>query len=227
MASKYKAVFFDLDGTLMETAYEIADAVNDTMSNYSLDKVDEEECKEWIGHGTLHLMILAISKVRNISYEEAKIHSQTDEMYAYFKERYYERTGTRSHLFDGAKELLTKLKDNNIKTAVITNKEGAFVKKILKAHNLSPLLDIVVSGDTLDVKKPDPKGLYHCMEFLKITDKKDILFIGDSQTDIKASQNAGIECWAVPYGYNAGEDIRDSNPDKMIETLQDVESILQ
>lgn len=225
--SKFKAIFFDLDGTLMETAYEIADAVNDTMSNFDLNSVDEEECKTWIGHGTLHLMLLAISKVKSISYEEAKNDSQTNELYDYFKLRYFERTGTRSWLFDGALELLQELKNNNIQTAVITNKEEAFVKKILKAHNLDTLLDLVVSGDTLDVKKPNPKGIFHIMHKLNIANNKDVLFIGDSNTDIVTAQNAGLECWAVPYGYNAGERIQDSNPDKMIDKLSDIPKLIE
>lgn len=224
--AKFKAVFFDLDGTLVESAYEIADAVNDTFTHFSIENVDDEQCKTWIGHGTLHLMIKAISFAKSISYEEAKNNGQTAEIYEYFKTRYAKRSGTRSWLFDGAFELLENLKANNIKTAVITNKEGLFTKKIIDTHNINDLIDVVVSGDTLEVKKPDPKGIFYAMEKMDITNTEDVLFIGDSKTDIETAKNANLECWAVPYGYNAGEKIEDSNPDKMINSLLEIRELI-
>ena len=224
--SKYKAVLFDLDGTLVESCLELMDALNDTMDKFDLSNVTKEETKSWIGHGTLHLLTMALAKVLNLPYEEVEKDKQTAICYTYFRERYSIHVGNHSFLFDGTIELLTKLKENNIKTAVITNKETAFTQKILDKHNLNELLDVVVCGDTLEVKKPNPKGIYHILDKLNITDKKEVLFIGDSDTDIKSAQNADIECWAVPYGYNSGEPIENSNPDKMIKTLKDVEVIL-
>lgn len=223
---KYKAVLFDLDGTLVESCLELMDALNDTMNEYDLANVSKEETKSWIGHGTLHLLTMALAKVLNTPYEEVEKDEKTKECYAYFRVRYAKHVGNHSFLFDGALEILKKLQANNIKTAVITNKETAFTQKILDKHNLNDVLDVVVCGDTLEVKKPNPKGIFHILDKLNITDKKDVLFIGDSDTDIKAAQNAEIECWAVPYGYNSGEPIESSNPDKMIKTLKDIEVIL-
>jgi phosphoglycolate phosphatase len=223
---KYKAVLFDLDGTLVESCLELMDALNDTMDKYDLDHVSKQETKSWIGHGTLHLLIMALSKVLNLPYEEVKKDKQTAFYYTYFRERYAKHVGNHSYLFDGAMDILKKLKEHNIKTAVMTNKETAFTKIILDKYNLNDVLDIVVCGDTLEVKKPNPKGIFYILDKLKITDKKDALFIGDSDTDIKTAQNAKIECWAVPYGYNSGEPIENSNPNKMIKTLKDIEIIL-
>ena len=223
---KYKAVLFDLDGTLVESCLELMDALNDTMDKYDLDKVTKEETKSWIGHGTLHLLTMALAKVLKMPYEEVEKDKQTEIRYAYFRKRYAKHVGNHSFLFDGAMELLKNLKTNNIKTAVITNKETAFTQQILDKHNLNDVLDVVVCGDTLEVKKPNPKGIFHILEKLEKKKKKDVLFIGDSDTDIKAAQNAKIECWAVPYGYNSGEPIESSNPDKMIKTLKDIEVIL-
>lgn len=223
---KYKAVLFDLDGTLVESCLELMDALNDTMNEYGFKEVNKEETKSWIGHGTLHLLTKCLSHTSGKSYGTVEKDEKLKEQYSFFRKRYAKHVGNNSYLFDGAIELLTKLKENNIKTAVITNKETAFTQKILDKHNLNELLDVVVCGDTLEVKKPNPKGIYHILDKLNITDKKDVLFVGDSDTDIKSAQNADIECWAVPYGYNSGEPIENSNPDKMIKTLKDVEVIL-
>jgi len=222
-----KAIFFDLDGTLLETSYEISDAINDTMEHFGLDKIDEEECKEWIGHGTLHLMRLATAKVKKISYKQAQDDTQMAALYDYFRIRYFERTGTRSWLFEGALKLLQTLKKNNIKIGIITNKETAFVEKILTAHKLDTLTDCIVCGDTLEVKKPDPAGVFYMMDKLDLKITEDILFIGDSKTDILTARNAKLRCWAVTYGYNAGEKIQDSSPDKIINSLEDIIKLIR
>ena len=76
------------------------------------------------------------------------------------------------------------------------------------------------------MKKPNPKCIDYAMEKLSITNKDEILFIGDSATDIDTAHNAQLECWAVPYGYNSGKPIQESNPTKMIEKLEEIKSIL-
>ena len=224
--AKYEAVLFDLDGTLMETAYEIADAVNDTMEQYGFDKVDDELCKTWIGIGTFHLMACALAHVNGGDIDAIKEDKKTLEIYDFFKERYFERTATRSHTFDGAIEILQKLQDANIKTVVITNKEELFAQKLLDKHGLTPLLDLSIGGDTLETKKPNPHCIDYTMEKLGLKDKSKLLFIGDSKVDIQTAKNANISCYAVPYGYNGGEDVRDENPDKMIDSLLEIQEIL-
>jgi phosphoglycolate phosphatase len=171
-------------------------------------------------------MLKAISHATGEKIQLVEKDMQFKEIYSYFRECYAKRAGTNSWLFDGALNLLKTLKENNIKTAIITNKEKAFTKKIINTHNLNELINIVISGDTLPVKKPNPEGIFHAMNTLEIKDLDDILFIGDSDTDIKAAQNANVECWAVPYGYNAGIPIEDSNPTKMIKTLKEITQIL-
>ena len=168
----YKAILFDLDGTLIETAYEIADAVNDTLEKFNLPPVDDEKCKNWIGLGTLHLVHCALSFVKSVSMEDVINDKETSVIYDYFKERYFSRTATRSWMFEGAVEVLEFLKKSNIKTAVITNKETMFTHKLMEKNNLTDLLDVVISGDTFDVKKPNSYCIDYVMEKFKITNKK-------------------------------------------------------
>jgi len=98
---------------------------------------------------------------------------------------------------------------------VVTNKEGAYTRTVLDAHGLTPLLDRIVSGDTLATKKPKPDGVQDCMLKLGAGAEK-TLFVGDSSIDIATARAAGVAVWAVPYGYNMGQRIEDSLPDRLI-----------
>jgi phosphoglycolate phosphatase len=86
---------------------------------------------------------------------------------------------------------------------------------MLKKHAIAEWFDVVISGDTLPVKKPDPAGVAHCLAKFGI--KKDrALFVGDSSVDVATARNAGVVIWALPYGYNEGQPIESSQPDRVI-----------
>ncbi|MCX7232368.1 MAG: HAD hydrolase-like protein, partial [Burkholderiales bacterium] len=103
-----------------------------------------------------------------------------------FDQHYQARCGTRSQLYPQVRETLLALRSRGVKLAVVTNKEGRYTATVLNAHQLLPLLDRVVSGDTLPTKKPDP------------------------------ARNAGVPVWALPYGYNMGQPIAACAPDRII-----------
>jgi phosphoglycolate phosphatase len=86
---------------------------------------------------------------------------------------------------------------------------------VLHAHQLSPLLDHVVSGDSLPTKKPDPAGIASCLAQFGVAPERS-LFVGDSSIDVACARNAGVTVWALPYGYNRGVPIEASAPDRVI-----------
>jgi phosphoglycolate phosphatase len=102
-----------------------------------------------------------------------------------------------------------------VKLAVVTNKEGRYTQTVLDAHGLMPLLDAVVSGDTLPTKKPDPAGIRWCLEKFGVAPAS-ALFVGDSSIDVATARNAGVAVWALPYGYNMGQAIEACQPDRVI-----------
>jgi phosphoglycolate phosphatase len=128
---------------------------------------------------------------------------------------YQQRCGTRSQLYPQVRETLTALRARGVKTAVVTNKEGRYTATVLNAHQLMPLLDCVVSGDTLPTKKPNPAGIAHCLEQLGVPVAR-ALFVGDSSIDVAAARSAGMAVWALPYGYNMGQPIEACAPDRVI-----------
>lgn len=211
----FDAILFDLDGTLIETAPEICDAVNDTLAHYEMGFVSQELVNNWIGHGTRELLIQALSFVGKTSEEKIRQSPGLNPIAAEFDRNYQKRCGTRSHLYPQVREVLATLRAQGVKLAVVTNKEGRYTQTILEVHNLANQFDAVISGDTLPVKKPNPAGIEHCLAQFNVP-KDRALFVGDSSIDVATARNAGIAVWALPYGYNMGQPIESYEPDRVI-----------
>jgi phosphoglycolate phosphatase len=214
-AYPYDMVLFDLDGTLIETAPEIADAVNDTLTAIGLDSVEQERVDRWIGHGTRELLIQALAFRWNVKADEVRHSDRFPAIEARFGECYQQRCGTRSHLYPQVRETLEALRAQGVKLAVVTNKEGRYTRTVLDAHALAPLFDRVISGDTLPVKKPNPLAIADCLLRYGVAANR-ALFVGDSSIDVATARNAGVAVWALPYGYNMGEPIETCGPDRVI-----------
>ena len=213
---RYDLILFDLDGTLVETAPEICDAVNDTLQHFGLSAVAQSQVNDWIGHGTLELLIQALAFVQNDSADAVRRSATLPEIAEIFKTHYRARCGTRSHCYPNVKQALAHLKAQGVRLAVVTNKESAYTQTVLDAHGLTAMFDRVISGDTLATKKPQAHGVLACLEMFELHPDR-ALFIGDSSIDIATARNAGVAVWAVPYGYNMGQEIADSKPDRLIQ----------
>lgn len=214
----FDAILFDLDGTLIETAPEICDAVNDTLAHYDMGFVSQALVNDWIGHGTRELLIQALAFVGKTTQEKIRQSPGLKPIAAEFDRNYQKRCGTRSHLYPHVREVLATLRAQGVKLAVVTNKEGRYTQTILDVHQLTSQFDAVISGDTLSVKKPNPAGIQHCLEQFGVP-KARALFVGDSSIDVATARNAGIAVWALPYGYNMGQPIESCEPDRVIENF--------
>jgi phosphoglycolate phosphatase len=215
MAHAFDLVMFDLDGTLVETAPEIMDATNDTLRRFDLAEVTQQQVNDWIGHGTRELLIQALAFTGKTDVAAVRVSDSLGLIAHEFDKHYQRRCGTRSQLYPQVRETLVALRARGVKTAVVTNKEGRYTATVLDAHQLTPLLDCVVSGDTLPTKKPNPAGIAHCLAQFGVT-KDRALFVGDSSIDVATARNAGVAVWALPYGYNMGAAIESCNPDRVI-----------
>lgn len=196
MRSHKKAYFFDLDGTLVETAPEIADAVNDTLRYFDWPEVRQTQVNDWIGHGTKELLIQALANVTETTVEAVRKSSDLKEALPIFDRYYQARCGTRSHLYPQVREVLSALRASDCKLAVVTNKEGRYTETVLRVHDLHAAFDVVVSGDTFPVKKPDPTSVVHCLARWQLK-SSDALFVGDSSIDATTARNAGVPVWLL------------------------------
>jgi phosphoglycolate phosphatase len=206
---------YDLDGTLLDTASEIAEATNLTLKEFNLQPVSQQQVRDWIGHGTGWLMKRAWEE------QNGSDKANWDEVMARFIHHYEATAGTTSVPFPFVLETLRKARDYGLKQAVVTNKETRFTNRILEKHGLTNLLDLVVCGDTLSVKKPNPAVIQHCLDTLGVA-QGEALFVGDSSIDMATAKAAGVLCWAVPYGYNLGRPIADAMPDRIVPDIREV-----
>lgn len=214
-ALPFDLVLFDLDGTLIETGPEIADAVNDTLGELQLAPVDEAQVARWIGHGTRELLIQALAHRRGVAADAVRQASDFADIESRFAAHYGRRCGTRSRLYPHVRQVLTELRAARVRLVVVTNKESAYTERVLASHQLADAFDRVISGDTLPVKKPNPLAVQDCLQRFAVAPAR-ALFVGDSAIDVATARAAGVPVWCVPYGYNAGEPIAESQPDRII-----------
>lgn len=213
-------VSLDLDGTLVDTAGEIAEAANRALAEHGLPAQPVPSLQLLIGHGAHALMLkvlaqLAGQRASHLAPPDA------DAVLASFDHHYADTTGTTGAPYPGARESLQLLRQRGVKLACTTNKELRHTQRLLQVHGWSTAFDLVIGGDSLPQKKPHASVLQHVARALGVAPAA-VAHIGDSATDVQAARNAGVAAWAVPYGYNAGEPILRAAPDRIFDSLPDM-----
>ncbi len=218
MHEAVKLIMFDLDGTLVETGVEIGNAVNATLRERGFATVTQQQIDGWIGRGAQELMIQALSVVTARSETQLRADITLPQTIAQFQTNYQNHCGTSSRLYPHVAAVLLALRERGVKLAVVTNKDKRFADLVLRACKIDDLFDVIVGGDSLAAKKPDPVGLQYCLNLFGVM-PGEALFVGDSSIDAAAARAAGVPVWLLTYGYNMHQDVRDSAPDRVIEDL--------
>ena len=224
-AQALRLVMFDLDGTLIDTAPEIADAVNDTLAQCGLPLVSQQQVRDWIGHGTRTLLIAALASAQGRTVQQIGADPDLPRIAGMFDGHYQNRCGSSSQPYPHVVEVLHSLRAHGVHLAVVTNKEGRYKDTVLRAHQFGKRFDLVISGDTLATKKPDPAGIAHCLAHFGVA-ADEALFVGDSSIDAATARNAGVAIWLLPYGYNMGQPIAACQPDRVIPNMRAVLTLL-
>jgi phosphoglycolate phosphatase len=210
---KVKAVMFDLDGTLLHTAPEIAAAANLMLADLSLETLPTARVQSYIGEGATMLIKRCLTGQKSVE-PEAELFAQAEPLFY----AHYAQHVTKSQPYDGVVDGLQAIWNKGLKLACVTNKPEEFTLPLLKTSGLADFFELVVCGDTLHKKKPDPIQLHHiCAKF--DVPEYEAMLVGDSNTDIAAAQAAGCFVVTVPYGYNQGRPIDLSQVDATINVL--------
>jgi phosphoglycolate phosphatase len=222
MLEKPKMVLIDVDGTLVDSVPDLAWCVDEMMRQLELPERGESSVRHWVGNGVPRLVERALTNDLDGTPDKALF----DKAYPIFLDLYADNTSKRSMLYDGVKEGLEYLQSAGYRLGCVTNKASQFTAPLLKTLGLYDLFEIVISGDTLPKKKPDPLPLLHAAEKLGVTPAESLM-LGDSMSDVKAARAAGFRIVCMTYGYNHGEDIRDSNPDAVIDSMAKLEGLFE
>jgi phosphoglycolate phosphatase len=214
-------VLIDLDGTLIDSVPDLAYCVDALMAQLGLPARGEAKVRQWVGNGIERLVKRALLDQLDGEPDPALLAKALP----IYLELYKENLSKRSRLYPGVKEGLQFLHDAGYKLGCITNKAAAFTEPLLKDLGIYDYFQIVVSGDTLPVKKPDPLPLLHAARFFKV-EPSHALMVGDSISDVKAARAAGFQVICMSYGYNHGQDISDAHPDAVIDSMAQLSGLL-
>ncbi len=209
---KFKSVTFDLDGTLLDTVGDLAEACRRMLEELELPTRSEEEIRSFVGQGMVVLVRRCLT--RDTVPDEAAMAQAVDA----FQRHYAAVNGVKTQFFQGVQEGLAAWAQTGLPLAVVTNKPAAFTEPLLQRTGLAPYFKVVVSGDTTPHRKPHPAPLLHACAALG-SDPVDNLHIGDSKHDIETARNAGCTVYCVPYGYNEGEPVNPAACDALVADL--------
>lgn len=215
-------VLIDVDGTLVDSTPDLAFCVNAMMEALDMPTYPQDLVRNWIGNGVERLTKRAL--IGQLDGEPDD--SLFQKAYPIFLDLYAENTSKRSSLFPGVREGLDFLKSEGFRLGCVTNKAEQFTHPLLKDLQVFDEFEIIISGDTLPQKKPDPLPLLHAAQALG-TDAEHSLMLGDSVSDVKAARAADFQIICMSYGYNHGEDIRKYEPDAVIDSMVELQGLLK
>lgn len=212
-----KAIIFDLDGTLVDTAGDLHAATNHILTSVGRDTVPLHAVKTFVGFGALKLIERGLEHTGGVA--DHSIENLKNTFLDYYKNNIAEH----SALYPGGQYLLDTLKEKNVRIGICTNKPYALAIKLLEELNIIQYFDAITGGDSFPYKKPDPR---HLLNTAHQTSKEGpYVMIGDSSPDILAAKSANIPVVAANYGYS-DQALEDLNPDATITSLTALQDLL-
>ncbi|MCB1803310.1 MAG: phosphoglycolate phosphatase [Gammaproteobacteria bacterium] len=218
---KPKMILIDVDGTLVDSVPDLAYCVDEMMRRLGLPERGEAKVRDWVGNGVERLVRRAL--VDNLVGEPDE--ADFERAYPLFLELYAANTSQRSMLYPGVREGLDYMKSQGYRLGCVTNKAAQFTLPLLRDLGIHDEFGIIVAGDTLAVKKPDPGPLLYAAKHFGVA-PADALMLGDSKSDVTAARAAGFQIVCMSYGYNHGEDIRDYSPDAVIDSMAQLPELI-
>ena len=208
--SKISTVLFDLDGTLIDTAPDMAAALDILCDEEQQTRLPYSRVRPVVSNGSVALVTLAFGET---------LEAQTlERLKARYLEIYQNHLAVHSQLFDEMDELLQQLEQNNIKWGVVTNKPGWLTEPLMASLGLTQRAACIVSSDSTENRKPHPEPMYFACQ-LTDTQPEDCVYVGDARRDIEAGQNAGMKTIIAEYGYiGDGENTNDWQADHSIQS---------
>ena len=219
--SRPEMVLIDVDGTLVDSVPDLAYCVDAMLSELGMPRRGEKRVRHWVGNGVERLVKRALINQLDGEPDEALYVRALP----VFEALYRDNTSKRSCLYPGVEEALDFLQTTGVRMGCVTNKASQFTLPLLKDLGVDDYFEIVICGDMVERKKPDPQSLLMAAEQLE-TEPRASMMIGDSMSDVNAARAAGFQIVCMSYGYNHGEDIRDYDPDAVLDSMDEIRDIV-
>ncbi|MFT3730950.1 MAG: HAD family hydrolase [Hyphomicrobium sp.] len=208
-------IVFDLDGTLVDTAPDLAEATNHVLSTLNLERVNELQIRPFVGHGALAMIDGAV-KSHGRTLSERELHDLFEVFLTYYSAHIADRSVPYPHVVAA----LDRLKADGATLAVCTNKMEAQARSVLEALRLDDYFSALTGRDSLGTYKPDPKHLTGTIALAGGRPDKSVM-VGDSETDIKTAKAASVPVVAVSFGYSV-DPVLSFGPDAIIDDYRDL-----
>ncbi len=217
---EYKGIIFDLDGTLIDTLEDLADSVNEALERMGYPVWPVEAYRFKVGRGFRNLMENSVPETVR---EDGGV---IDRMLGFFVEAYDRRYMNKSHPYEGVDELLDGLVGKGIFLAVNSNKRTDYTEKLIdKLFGRIPFVGVF--GERAGVpKKPDPAGALELCGRMGL-EPGEVLYVGDSGTDMKTGRNAGMDTVGVGWGFRGFPELEENGAVYLAETVQDILSLVE
>lgn len=215
-----KLALFDLDGTLVDSAPDLALAIDRLLRDRHYAEAGEKRVRQWVGNGAAVLVRRALAHAQGLAeeaVEEALLASALDDFLSFYEEDCTQH----SVLYPGALELLSHWQNAGVRMAIVTNKPARFTPALLEHCGIAEFFSDILCGDSLPRRKPAPDPLLAVLKNHAVPASQ-ALMIGDSRNDIQAAKAAGIPVVAVSYGYNHGAPIESEGADRVIHSLTEL-----
>jgi phosphoglycolate phosphatase len=217
-----RAAIIDLDGTMLDTIPDFHVAINGMRAELGLGPITQEQIALMVGKGSENL----IRSVLALDWDAGRIETAFAQAMDAYQRHYLSINGDHSALYPEVTEGLTTLKAQGLRLACVTNKPIAFTTPLLKLKGLDGFFEVVYGGDSLPRKKPDPLPLQTvCADFGLAPAQ--VVAIGDSSNDAQAARAAGCPVLTVPYGYNHGQAIHETDSDGIVATLLEAARLIR
>lgn len=221
LPSPPKLLILDLDGTLVDTVPDLAVCVDAMLTVLGKPVRGEARVRRWVGNGVERLVKRSLTGSQDGEPEPALL----DRALPLFLSLYARHVSDRSRPYPGAEAVLDHFRGQGVPLVCVTNKPARYAEKLLADLDLLDRFDLVLSGDSLSRKKPDPLPVVHAMDRFGLR-PAECLMVGDSKNDVAAARAAGVSIVCVSYGYNHGEDIQTAQPDAVIHALAELPRLL-
>lgn len=209
---KYKAIIFDMDGTLLDTLNDITDSINHVFCSYGYSPKSIDEIRNYIGNGTTQLIEKCFSRKPNDRHFARMLEQ--------YKQHYLGNCVNKTRPYPQTIEVLHRLWESGINLGIVSNKPDAMVKRL---NNLffSEYISVAL-GELPDLKrKPEPDLVFSALEQLGV-DPQDALYVGDSEVDILTAQNAGMQYIAVTWGFRDADALKAAGAESFIDSPLDL-----
>lgn len=217
-----RAAIVDLDGTMLDTVPDFHVAINHMRAEQGLGPVEASTIAILVGKGSEHL----IRSVLTLDFDLATVEQRFPAAMDAYQRHYLEINGKHSNLYPGVIEGLNAMQAQGLRLACVTNKPAAFARPLLQQKQLDGYFEVVYGGDCLPRKKPDPMPLLQVCKDFGLAPSQVVAF-GDSSNDAEAARAAGCFVLTVPYGYNHGRAIHETDSDGIVDTLLEAANLIR